>query len=238
MVGDLRYCLLTLRRVQTVSTASGPFEVLVDCTNFNQTNQIPAVWIARLVELMLPSTDKLLTRVIFFSPNTLFKRYLRRLNRTFSFDKFDSRRVAVIASPAELEQSFKNLEAFLPASHVVLHKEARTTFTHINQRSEVAAEYPVLFKLGARTLVVSTGKQQDLFADLRARIEDVIEFGEVEELRKVQFGGEGVGVAIKVRGEREARRFLVADQARKNELFSVSHFRSGCVEFRIADLSP
>ncbi len=196
---------------------------MVDCTNFNTANQIPALWISRLIELVLPSTDKLLSRVIFFSPNSVFKRYLRRLNRSFSFDKFDSRRAGVIASPAELEQSFKNLETFLPASHVVLHKETRTTFTHINQRSEIAVEHPVLFKLGPRTLVVSTGKQQDLFADLKSRIEDVVEFGEVEELRKVQFGAEGVGVAIKVRGEREARRFLVADSARRDELFSVSN---------------
>lgn len=207
---------------QTVSKVTGPFEVIVDCTKFSPSNQIPAFWISRLVELTLPSMDKLLTRVTFFSPNSAFKRYLRRLNRTFSFDKFDSRRAAVISAPADLEQSFKNLEAFLPASHVVLHKEKRTTFTHINQRNEVAVEHPVLFKLGLRTLVVSTGKQQDLFADLKSRIEDVIDFMEVEELRKVQFGTEGVGLAIKVRGERESKKFLVADQGRRDELFAVS----------------
>lgn len=207
-----------------MSKVTAPFEILVDCTKFSSANQIPAIWISRLIELTLPATDKLLSRVTFFSPNTAFKRYLRRLNRTFSFDKFDSRRAEVIASPTDLEQSHRNLEAFLPASHVVLHKEKRTTFTHINQRNEVAVEHPVLFKLGLRTLVVSTGKQQDLFADLKSRIEDVIEFEEVEELRKVQFGTEGVGLAIKLRGEREAKKFLVADQARRDELFSVSCF--------------
>lgn len=76
-----------------------------------------------------------------------------------------------------------------------------------------------MFRVGAQSLVISTAKRQELFMDVRAGLNDIIQLRDIEEIRKVTMGVEGDGLSIKVAGERDPRRFLV--NVRREEIFKV-----------------
>lgn len=173
-----------------------------------------------------------------YKPNTLFKRYVRKLGRLLHFERLDSRRVLAVASMGEMEDYFTSVETVLSpstresrlslhcrpvltrSSAVSLSREKRTTHRNITERSPVKVEHPVIFKLGDRTLLVRTVKKHDLFSDVRSTLDDIIELADIEEVRKVSMGMEGDGISILVHGESTARQFLVT--SRRDETFAVS----------------
>lgn len=77
----------------------------------------------------------------------------------------------------------------------------------------------MVFKIGQRTLVLSTAKRQELFSDVRVVLDDIIELSDIEEVRKLSMGVEGDGISIKVVGEEYSRRFLA--NVRRDDLFTV-----------------
>lgn len=93
-------------------------------------------------------------------------------------------------------------------------------FSQITERFQVKVENPVIFKIGQRTLVLSTAKRHELFSDVRVVLDDVIDLADIEEVRKLAMGVEGEGISLKVCGEEFSRRFLA--NVRRDELFTVS----------------
>lgn len=107
---------------------------------------------------------------------------------------------------------------------VSLGREKRTLFSQVTERHQVKVENPVVFKIGQRTLVLSTAKRQELFSDVRVVLDDIVELSDIEEVRKQSVGVEGDGMILKVAGEEHSRRFLV--NVRRDELFTVGRVLS------------
>ena len=61
-------------------------------------------------------------------------------------------------------------------------------------------------------------KKQDLFSDVKCALDDVIEFSDIEEIRKVPLT-EGEGISIRIAGQLALRTFLT--NARRDELLAV-----------------
>lgn len=74
---------------------------------------MPIQFLLQLTTLLPASSVSNFIRMIIYSPNSLFKRYLRELNRFISFEKMDSRKVITFSTPEELESVFTNSEIIL-----------------------------------------------------------------------------------------------------------------------------
>ncbi|KAK4704245.1 neurofibromin 1, partial [Phenoliferia sp. Uapishka_3] len=205
--------------LQQLADAAGPFEILIDCTKFASANEVPTQWIVQLVAILPAPTAQNLSRVFIFGPNTLVKRYLRKLGRLMSFERLDSRKAIALSTVAELEQYFSRVELMLPSSTVALGRERWIMFNHITERHQIRVEHPVVFKIGQVHVLISTMKKQDLFSDVKCILEDVIDFSDIEEIRKVLLT-EGDGISIRVSGDPALRTFLT--NVRRDELLSVS----------------
>ncbi|KAM0749716.1 hypothetical protein T439DRAFT_302673 [Meredithblackwellia eburnea MCA 4105] len=203
--------------LQQLAKISGPYEILVDCTKFSLSNEIPTHWAVQLVTILPTAAAQSLSRVFLFGANSLLKTYLRKLGRLVSFERLDSRRAVAVSSISELEQFFHNIDTILPASTVSLAREKGNIFSHITERHQIRVEHPVIFKIGQNHLVITTVKKQDLFSDVKCVLEDVIEFADMEEVRKVVLV-EGDGITIRVAGQKPLREFLVS--VRRDELFA------------------
>lgn len=96
--------------------AKGPVEILIDCSNFAETNEVPIQWMLQFVNFIPSTTAQQVQRIIIFNPNTRLKSYLHKLSRVVSLERLDGRQTVAVASLAELSQYFNNIESVLPAA--------------------------------------------------------------------------------------------------------------------------
>ena len=85
-------------------------------SKFTEANEVPTQWIVQLMAILPATSSQNLSRIFIFGPNTLLKRYLRKLGRLMSFERLDSRRAVALSSVTELEQHFSQIELMLPSS--------------------------------------------------------------------------------------------------------------------------
>lgn len=101
---------------QRLSSVSGAIEILVDSSQFSIFNEVPTHWITQFIAILPASKAQQITRIMIYKPNTLLKRYVRKLGRLLHFERLDSRRVLTVASMGEMEEYFTSVETVLSPS--------------------------------------------------------------------------------------------------------------------------
>lgn len=90
------------------------YELLIDLTQFNRGNEIPAQWLHQLVQLLTDEKSDNLAACHFYNPNSYLRTFIKKLARPISH-KF-SKRVTFAVTLAELHEHISSSEVRLPKS--------------------------------------------------------------------------------------------------------------------------
>ncbi len=70
--------------MQTLAASEGSFDVIIDCTSFSSTSEIPIQWFKFFLELAPSDIINRWSSSYILNPNTFSQKFLRKLYHLFS----------------------------------------------------------------------------------------------------------------------------------------------------------
>ncbi|KAG2156346.1 hypothetical protein DEU56DRAFT_231415 [Suillus clintonianus] len=163
------------------------FEVVLDCTSFTSTSEIPAQWLTTCSQLIpIDIQHRFLTSYI-LNPNSLTQKYLRRMYNISSGNMLSSG-VRACSSVAELLQYVpaESLSALrYPTS---LEEEASTGYTEVTMRQTHEMRMPVTMEVAETHVRVTSIRAAVISPNLNCKSTEIISLADVSDAYNVSTG--------------------------------------------------
>ncbi|KZV91150.1 hypothetical protein EXIGLDRAFT_693968, partial [Exidia glandulosa HHB12029] len=158
-----------------------PFEIVIDCTMFAPSSELPLPWIEYLIEL-IPSDLALQFQTAYVvNTNGAAQLYLRKVLHALANVPFGKQITAI--------NSLEDLTDVLPASSVAtidssasLDGEAKESFPEVYQVLRGAAQIPVTFQLGTTHIRITSTKAQQIFPGVQCKTIEIIPLSDIGDV--------------------------------------------------------
>ncbi|CAG8574310.1 8733_t:CDS:10, partial [Diversispora eburnea] len=159
--------LLMYHVLHTIEPYMGkPFELLVDLTQFSQTNEIQAQWVQQFLQILPFDAVDNLAALYFYNANTAFKKFVKKLGRPLPNK---------IAKKTYFFYNLNELYEFISSSELRLPKKTMALDT------EQSVSYSQVTKISHYRMPIPTRKQ-DIFNGLNCHLNDVYHISEIEDV--------------------------------------------------------
>ncbi|QRV73161.1 GTPase-activating protein [Ceratobasidium sp. AG-Ba] len=196
-IETVEFQLLLYRVFSLLGSNTAPFDLILDCTAFSATSEIPTQWINEFVEVTPFDFVERLRTIYIVNPNNMAQKFLRKLYHRFSGPGFGKTVVAVSATTDLLERVHPDSLAPLTAASS-LEREVLQTFSNVYQYSPQRMRTPVTVSVATSHIRITSGRPMPIYPGLNCKLTDIIFLRDIDDVYNVAVGREaGEFVAIR-----------------------------------------
>jgi neurofibromin 1 len=163
------------------------FEVVLDCTSFTSTSEIPAQWLTTCSQLIpIDIRRRFLTSYI-LNPNSLTQKYLRRMYNISSGTMLSSG-VRACSSVAELLQYVPQESLTALRYPTSLEEEAIIGYTEVTMRQAHEMRMPVTMEVADTHVRVTSIRAAVISPNLNCKSTEIISLADVSDVYNVSTG--------------------------------------------------
>ncbi|KAG1755407.1 hypothetical protein EDB19DRAFT_1661084 [Suillus lakei] len=163
------------------------FEVVLDCTSFTSTSEIPAQWLTTCSQLIpIDIRHRFLTSYI-LNPNSLTQKYLRRMYNISSGTMLSSG-VRACSSVAELLQYVPQESLTALRYPTSLEEEASTGYTEVTMRQAHEMRMPVTMEVAETYVRVTSIRAAVISPNLNCKSTEIVSLADVSDAYNVSTG--------------------------------------------------
>ncbi|CAE6527674.1 unnamed protein product, partial [Rhizoctonia solani] len=188
-VETVEFQLLLYRIFTLISSNNEPYDLIVDCTAFSATSEIPTQWINEFVEITPYDFVERLQTVYIVNPNQLAQKFLRKMYHRFSGVDFRKEVVAVSAMTELIEKIHPDSLAPLTAASS-LEREVLQTFSNVYQYSLQRMRSPVTISVATTHIRIKSGRPIAIYPGLNCKLTDTIFLRDIDDVYNVAAGKE------------------------------------------------
>ncbi|KAH7343309.1 hypothetical protein B0J17DRAFT_171910 [Rhizoctonia solani] len=188
-VETVEFQLLLYRIFSLIGSNSASFDLILDCTAFSATSEIPAQWINEFVEVTPFDFVERLRTVYIVNPNQLAQKFLRKLYHRFSGMGVGKTVVAVSAMAELIEKIHPDSLAPLTAASS-LEREVLQTFSDVYQYSPQRMRSPVTISVATTHIRITSGRPIAIYPGLNCKLTDTIFLRDIDDVYNMTAGRE------------------------------------------------
>ncbi|KAG0709913.1 hypothetical protein DFH29DRAFT_1012634 [Suillus ampliporus] len=163
------------------------FEVVLDCTSFTSTSEIPAQWLTTCSQLIpIDIRSRFVTSYI-LNPNSLTQKYLRRMYNISSGTMLASG-VRACSSVADLLQYVPQESLTALRYPTSLEEEASTGYTEVTMRQAHEMRMPVTMEVAETYVRVTSIRAAVISPNLSCKSTEIISLADVSDAYNVSTG--------------------------------------------------
>ncbi|KAG8696350.1 Ras GTPase activating protein ira2 [Ceratobasidium sp. 394] len=211
-IETVEFQLLLYRVFSLLSSNTASFDLILDCTAFSATSEIPTQWINEFVEVTPFDFVERLRTIYIVNPNNTAQKFLRKLYHRFSGLGLGKVVVAVSATSDLLERIHPDSLAPLTAASS-LEREVLQTFSNVYQYSPQRMRTPVTVSVATSHIRVASGRPIPIYPGLNCKLTDIIFLRDIDDVYNVAVGRE-VGEFV-IRRHDGGRTLLFASRDRE-----------------------
>ncbi|CAG8509250.1 3861_t:CDS:10, partial [Acaulospora colombiana] len=172
------------------SRMNGPFEVLVDLTQFGPSNEIQLQWVHQFIQIFPFDAVENLSKLYLYNTNTAFKKFAKKLSRPLSHQI--SKRMIFCCSLNELHEYIAPPDVRLPQTTLLLDaRKSRSIFSPVNRISHYRVQVPVTIKICNEYIQITTQRRQEVINGLSCQLNDVYHVSEIDDASNSHKSDEG-----------------------------------------------
>ncbi|CAE6422943.1 unnamed protein product [Rhizoctonia solani] len=211
-VETVEFQLLLYRIFSLIGSNSATFDLILDCTAFSTTSEIPTQWINEFVEVTPFDFVERLRTIYIVNPNQLAQKFLRKMYHRFSGMGIGKTVVAVSAMAELIEKIHPDSLAPLTAASS-LEREVLQTFSNVYQYSPQRMRSPITMSVATTHIRITSGRPIAIYPGLNCKLTDTIFLREIDDVYNVAAGREAGEFVI--RRHDGARTMLFASRDRE-----------------------
>ncbi|KEP55513.1 RasGAP domain protein [Rhizoctonia solani 123E] len=188
-VETVEFQLLLYRIFTLIGSNSAPFDLILDCTAFSATSEIPTQWINEFVEVTPFDFVERLQTIYIVNPNQLAQKFLRKMYHRFSGMSLGKTVVAVSAMAELIEKIHPDSLAPLTAASS-LEREVLQTFSNVYQYSLQRMRSPVTISVATTHIRIRSGRPIAIYPGLNCKLTDTIFLRDIDDVYNVAAGKE------------------------------------------------
>ncbi|CCO27597.1 Neurofibromin AltName: Full=Neurofibromatosis-related protein NF-1 [Rhizoctonia solani AG-1 IB] len=211
-VETVEFQLLLYRIFSLIASNSATFDLILDCTAFSTTSEIPTQWINEFVEVTPFDFVERLRTIYIVNPNQLAQKFLRKMYHRFSGMGIGKTVVAVSAMVELIEKIHPDSLAPLTAASS-LEREVLQTFFNVYQYSSQRMRSPITMSVATTHIRITGGRPIAIYPGLNCKLTDTIFLRDIDDVYNVAAGREAGEFVI--RRHDGARTMLFASRDRE-----------------------
>ncbi|CAE6451306.1 unnamed protein product [Rhizoctonia solani] len=188
-VETVEFQLLLYRIFSLIGSNTAPFDLILDCTAFSATSEIPTQWINEFVEVTPFDFVERLRTIYIVNPNQLAQKFLRKMYHRFSGMGFGKAVVAVSAMAELIEKIHPDSLAPLTAASS-LEREVLQTFSNVYQYSPQRMRSPITISVATSHIRITSGRPIAIYPGLNCKLTDTIFLRDIDDVYNVAAGRE------------------------------------------------
>ncbi|KAG8732817.1 Ras GTPase activating protein ira2 [Ceratobasidium sp. 423] len=188
-VETVEFQLLLYRIFSLIGSNTAPFDLILDCTAFSATSEIPTQWINEFVEVTPFDFVERLRTIYIVNPNQLAQKFLRKMYHRFSGMGFGKAVVAVSAMAELIEKIHPDSLAPLTAASS-LEREVLQTFSNVYQYSPQRMRSPITISVATTHIRITSGRPIAIYPGLNCKLTDTIFLRDIDDVYNVAAGRE------------------------------------------------
>ncbi|KAF8450670.1 hypothetical protein L210DRAFT_3520995 [Boletus edulis BED1] len=177
----------TLKTLTSPEYGSRQYEIILDCTSFTSTSEIPVQWLKTCTQLIPVDVRQRFMNGYFLNANSLTQRYLRRVYN-ISAGTILSNGIKACSSVTELLQHVP--QSCLPALEcpTSLEHESNTAFTEVTMRQAHDIRMPVNMEVALTHIRITSIRAVVISPTLSCKSTEIISLADVSDAYNVSTG--------------------------------------------------
>ncbi|KAF8681504.1 GTPase-activator protein for Ras-like GTPases [Rhizoctonia solani] len=188
-VETVEFQLLLYRIFSLIGSNSAAFDLILDCTAFSATSEIPTQWINEFVEVTPFDFVERLRTIYIVNPNQLAQKFLRKMYHRFSGMGIGKTVVAVSAMAELIEKMHPDSLAPLTAASS-LEREVLQTFSNVYQYSPQRMRSPITMSVATSHIRITSGRPIAIYPGLNCKLTDTIFLRDIDDVYNTAAGRE------------------------------------------------
>ncbi|KAG8905759.1 Ras GTPase activating protein ira2 [Tulasnella sp. 403] len=186
---DLELLAAFIFKTLMSAESNGQFDLIVDCTSFTSTSEVPIQWFKFFLELAPWDFIQRWSTTYILNPNTYSQKFLRKLYHLFSSLNV-SKHVVAVSSVAELLPMIHSTVVGLMSYPVGLEREAKETFLEVKKLDRHRMSVPISLQVGATHLRITSTKPKQIWGSSACKLTEIILLTDVDDVYNVSTGHE------------------------------------------------
>ncbi|KAJ1309139.1 hypothetical protein OPQ81_004812 [Rhizoctonia solani] len=211
-IETVEFQLLLYRIFSLIGSNNAPFDLILDCTAFSATSEIPTQWINKFIEVTPFDFVERLQTIYIVNPNQLAQKFLRKMYYRFSGMGLGKTVIAVSAMTELIEKIHPDSLAPLTAASS-LEREVLQTFSNVYQYSPQRMRSPTTISVATTHIRITSGRPIAIYPGLSCKLTDTIFLRDIDDVYNVAAGREAGEFVI--RRHDGARTMLFASRDRE-----------------------
>ncbi|KAL0094889.1 hypothetical protein F4703DRAFT_1902562 [Phycomyces blakesleeanus] len=173
--------LMVYHILQTLDrSANKSFELVIDMTQFNQTNEIPNQWVSQLLQVLPSGVSDRIENIIIMNPNSHLRKYMKKLLNPVTHKII--KKLVLIVSMVDFH------EYISPPEVLGLETVPSAMFFPVNRIMQFRTLVPITLKISAEYIQLTTVRKQEIFIGVSTIMNDVFHISEIENIETGQHG--------------------------------------------------
>ncbi|KAH7916805.1 hypothetical protein BJ138DRAFT_1121610 [Hygrophoropsis aurantiaca] len=163
------------------------FEIILDCTSFSSTSEIPVHWLKTCSELIPSDVRQRFINAYILNPNSLTQKYLRRMYNISAGTIF-SNGIKACSSVAELLVHVPGSSLSALQYPMTLEQETRTSFTDVTMRQAHEMRMPVTMEVAVTHIRITSVRAAVISHSLSCKSTEIISLTDVSDTYNISTG--------------------------------------------------
>ncbi|KAG9015978.1 Ras GTPase activating protein ira2 [Tulasnella sp. 427] len=186
---DLELLAAYILKTLLSSDYTGPFDIIVDCTGFTSSSEVPIQWYKFLIELVPSDILQRWSTTYILNPNTYCQKYLRKLYHLFSGLNV-RKQVTAVSSVHDLLSMVHSSTLSLMTYPVGLERGLGEPFMEVRKLDRHKMSVPITLHVGNSHLRITSTKPKQIWGTAFCKLTEIIALVDIDDIYNVSTGHE------------------------------------------------
>ncbi|KIO22012.1 hypothetical protein M407DRAFT_28426 [Tulasnella calospora MUT 4182] len=186
---DLELLASFMLKTLSSSDHTGAFDVIIDCTGFSSSSEVPIQWFKFLIELVPSDILQRWSTTYILNPNTYCQKYLRKLYHLFSGLNV-RKQVTAVSSVHDLLPMVHPSVISLMTYPVGLERGLGEPFVDVKKLDRHKMSVPITLHIGTSHLRITSTKPKQIWGNASSKLTEVVALADIDDVYNVSTGHE------------------------------------------------
>ncbi|KAG8981934.1 Ras GTPase activating protein ira2 [Tulasnella sp. 425] len=186
---DLELLAAFILKTLSSSDYTGAFDIIIDCTGFSSSSEVPIQWFKFLIELVPSDILQRWSTTYILNPNTYCQKYLRKLYHLFSGLNV-RKQVTAVSSVHDLLPMVHPSVISLMTYPVGLERGLSEPFVDVKKLDRHKMSVPITLHIGSSHLRITSTKPKQIWGSASSKLTEVVSLADIDDVYNVSTGHE------------------------------------------------
>ncbi|KAG9027475.1 Ras GTPase activating protein ira2 [Tulasnella sp. JGI-2019a] len=186
---DLELLTCHIFKTMLAVDGDGPYDIIIDCTSFSPSSEIPVQWFKFFLELVPEDLAQRWATAYILNPNAYAQKFFRKLYYLYNGHSL-AKHVIAASSVAELLPSLHSTVVNAMPFPLGMEREPNEKFAEVKKLDRHRMSLPVTMQVGLTHLRITSIKPKLIWGGLNSKLTEIIMLSDVDDVYNVSTGQE------------------------------------------------